>query len=105
MQVYREMGHMMWARDVGFALENARHEKMQPGWWKKWYWLLRHTIGYGYKPFRAVYWFGALILAGFMLFSGSYFRPDSSHGYVKCCYVNSRGEMGPDSAPLMFLVN
>jgi len=28
-----------------------------------------------------------------------------SHGYVKCCYVNSRGEAGPDSAPLMFLVN
>jgi len=31
--------------------------------------------------------------------------PVGAHGYVKCCYVNSRGEMGPDSAPLMFLVN
>jgi len=31
--------------------------------------------------------------------------PVGSHGYVKCCYVNSRGEMGPDSTPLMFMVN
>ena len=28
-----------------------------------------------------------------------------THGYVKCCYVNSRGEMGPDSDALEFLVN
>ena len=26
-------------------------------------------------------------------------------GYVKCCYVNSRGETGPDSTPLQFMVN
>lgn len=31
--------------------------------------------------------------------------PIGSHGYVKCCYVNSRGEMGPNSEPLLFLVN
>ena len=28
-----------------------------------------------------------------------------SLGYVKCCYVNSRGETGPDSTTLKFLVN
>ncbi len=28
-----------------------------------------------------------------------------SHGYVKCCYVNSRGEAGPDSDTLKFLIN
>jgi len=94
MQVYREMGHMMWARDVGFALENARHEKMQPGWWKSWYWLLRHTIGYGYKPFRAIYWFGALILAGFMLFSGSSFRPDSCRAGSEPFYCMAPSDAG-----------
>ena len=26
-------------------------------------------------------------------------------GYVKCRYVNSRGETGPDSTPLQFMVN
>ena len=26
-------------------------------------------------------------------------------GYVKCSYVNSRGEMGPESAPFEFIVN
>ena len=26
-------------------------------------------------------------------------------GYVKNCYVNSRGETGPDSTPLQFMVN
>ncbi len=31
--------------------------------------------------------------------------PVGSHGYVKCAYVNSRGEAGPDSEALMFLVN
>ena len=34
--------------------------------------------------------------------------PDTAvgtYGYVKCCYVNSRGETGPDSAPLQFMVN
>jgi len=94
MRVYRETGHMNWAREAGFALENARHEKMQPGWWKKWYWLLRHTIGYGYKPFRAIYWFGALILAGFVLFSGSSFRPDSCRAGSEPFYCMAPSDAG-----------
>jgi len=94
MKVYREMGHMMWARNVGFALENTRHEKMKPVWWRSWYWLLRHTIGYGYKPFMAAYWFGALILVGLMLFSGSSFRPDSCRAGSESFYCMAPSDAG-----------
>ena len=31
--------------------------------------------------------------------------PVGAKGYVKCCYVNSRGEMGPESPPFEFIVN
>jgi len=63
--VYRRMGHTNWARKVGFELEKQRHRKFKKskehkedkvsdrGWWNFWYGILRRTIGYGYKPFRA----------------------------------------------------
>lgn len=65
MAVYRRMGHTNWARKIGFELEKQRHRKFKKskereegkdkdrGWWNFWYGVLRRTIGYGYKPFRA----------------------------------------------------
>ena len=77
MQVYRATGHTNWARDVGFALEEKRHEVMESWWWRGWYRVLRGTIGYGYKPFRAItHWFIPLIVTGFVLFSGMIPCPD-----------------------------
>jgi len=67
MQVYRASGHTNWARDAGFALEDRRRKAMKSRWWKAWYWILRHTIGYGYKPFRVVTrWFLPAIVGGSM---------------------------------------
>jgi len=95
MKVYRETGHMNWAREAGFALENARHEKMKPGWWKKWYWLLRHTIGYGYNPFRSLtHWFLPLILAGLVLFSGMLPCPDSQRAGSWLCHCMAPSDAG-----------
>jgi len=95
MKVYRETGHMNWAREAGFALENARHEKMKPGWWKAWYWLLRHTIGYGYNPFRALtHWFLPLILAGLVLFSGMLPCPDSQRAGSWLCHCMAPSDAG-----------
>ncbi|MDD9800485.1 MAG: hypothetical protein OXU29_08505 [Gammaproteobacteria bacterium] len=31
--------------------------------------------------------------------------PAGAQGFIKCCYVNSRGEAGPDSEPVKFIVN
>jgi len=83
MKVYREMGHMNLARKAGFELERKRHKQLRLnrdhkrfvvlGWaWWMWYWVLRGTIGYGYKPFRAIArWFAPLIVAGLVLLSGT----------------------------------
>ena len=74
MKVYREMGHMNWARKVGFALEEKRRKHMkfiQEPWWKFWYWVLKATIGYGYKPFRSFSWFAGFIITGYLLFSST----------------------------------
>ena len=70
MQVYRATGHTNEAREVGFALEQKRQEKMERGWWKGWYEVLRLTIGYGYRPYRFLWWFFGIILGGGLLFSG-----------------------------------
>jgi len=95
MKVYRETGHMNWAREAGFALENARHEKMKPGWWKKWYWLLRHTIGYGYNPFRSLtHWFLPLILAGLVLFSGMLPCSNSQRAGSWLCHCMAPSDAG-----------
>lgn len=74
MKVYREMGHMNWARKVGFSLEEKRckHMKfMQEPWWKLWYLLLKITIGYGYKPFKSFYWFMGFIITGCLFFGST----------------------------------
>jgi len=70
MQVFRATGHTNWARDAGFALEKKRQQKMKSWWWKGWYWVLRLTIGYGYRPFRFFGWFLGIIFLGGILFSG-----------------------------------
>ncbi|MDD9799248.1 MAG: hypothetical protein OXU29_02105 [Gammaproteobacteria bacterium] len=69
MKVYREMGHMNWARRVGFELERKRHKVMGP-LRKVRHWFLRLTIGYGYKPFRTLWWFPFAIVVGLLIFSG-----------------------------------
>ncbi|MDD9810414.1 MAG: hypothetical protein OXU71_01675 [Gammaproteobacteria bacterium] len=82
MKVYREMGHMNLARKVGFEFEKKRHKQLRLnrdhkrfvvlGWaWWMWCWILRATIGYGYKPFRILWWFPIAIVGGWLLFSGA----------------------------------
>ena len=82
MQVYRATGHTNEARDVGFELEQKRREKMEWGWRKIWYSVLRFTIGYGYKPFRILWWFPLAIVGGFLLFSGALCPQKWTSAYV-----------------------
>jgi len=108
MQVYRATGHTNWARKVGFALEKKRHKQLRLnrdhkrfvvlGWaWWMWYWVLRGTIGYGYKPFRAITrWFIPLIVVGFVLFSGALPCPDSCRAGSESCHC-----MAPSDAEVL----
>ena len=108
MQVYRATGHTNWARKVGFVLEKKRHKQLRLnrdhkrfvvlGWaWWMWYWVLRGTIGYGYKPFRAITrWFIPLIVAGFVLFSGMLPCPDPYRAESGLCHC-----MAPSDAEVL----
>jgi len=75
MSVYRRMGHTNWARNVGFQLEKRRSKAfkgLQLLTWRPWYVILRWTIGYGYKPFRFLWWAAGLVATGFLLFSSGH---------------------------------
>jgi len=108
MKVYREMGHMNWARMVGFALEKKRHKQLGLnreykrfpllgcGWWL-WYWVLRGTIGYGYKPFGYLtFWFILLVVGGLALFSGILPCPDPYRAESAPCHC-----MAPSDAEVL----
>ena len=69
MTVYRRMGHPDWARRIGFELEKKRHKQSPKGLWRAWCSALKWTIGYGYKPFRSLWWAIGLPLVGTILFS------------------------------------
>jgi len=106
MKVYCEMGHMNLARKVGFELEKKRHKQLRLnrdhkrfvvlGWaWWFWYWVLRGTIGYGYKPFRAVTrWFTPLIVAGFLLFNGTLSCSDPCRAESDACHCMAPSDAG-----------
>ena len=97
MQVYRATGHTNWARDVGFELEKKRQEVMESWLWKGWYSVLRITIGYGYKPFRALAcWLIPLIAMGFILFSGILPCPDPCRTESAPCHC-----MAPSDAEVL----
>ena len=96
MQVYRAAGHTNWARDVGFELEKKRQQAMKSRCWKGWYWVLRLTIGYGYRPFRALCWFIPLIAGGLVLFSGILPCPDPYRAKSAPCHC-----MAPSDAEVL----
>ncbi|MDD9864315.1 MAG: hypothetical protein OXU54_07065 [Gammaproteobacteria bacterium] len=70
MNAYHYMGHTNWAREIGFKLEKARSKEFKRGGlWYFWYFILRGTIGYGYRPFRFLWCAIALLLLGWLVFS------------------------------------
>ena len=70
MNAYRYMGHTNWAREIGFELEKARSKEFKRGGlWYFWYFILRVTIGYGYRPFRFLGCAMALLVFGWLVFS------------------------------------
>lgn len=69
MMVYRRMGKPDWARKIGFELEKKKHEQLPEDLGRVGYSILKWTTGYGYKPFRLLWWAVSLPLFGAILFS------------------------------------
>jgi hypothetical protein len=65
--VYRRLGHDEHARSI--LLVKQRRQRAGTAWYARgWGWLQDVTIGYGYRPQRAVAWLLALLLAGSIAF-------------------------------------
>lgn len=68
MAYYRREGRDGDARRVGFERERRQRRQLHlPG--QAWNFLLRWTVGYGYKPVRALALLGVLVLVGTLAFS------------------------------------
>lgn len=69
-KVLREMGHDSDARELAFVREIARAKSRRAQiHLRAWSWLLQYTIGFGYKPHRALFWSLGLILFGWFVFA------------------------------------
>ncbi|MGK5552570.1 hypothetical protein ACSNOI_13240 [Actinomadura kijaniata] len=65
---YHATGHDDLARKVQLAKLRARRRRLHPVG-RTWSLLLDWTVGYGYRPWLAFAWFGALVAFGTMVFS------------------------------------
>ena len=73
MRVLRTSGHEKDAIRIAVAREDARRKYGGLGHWSRaWSWLLKVTIGYGYKPHRALVGALVFILLGWLLFGFGY---------------------------------
>jgi hypothetical protein len=68
MGVYRQEGRDADARRVAYERERRRRGQLG-SLGKTWNFFLQWTVGYGYRPLRALAWLGALVFAGSLVFS------------------------------------
>jgi len=72
-KVMRERGSDVGAVDVMMAKENARRDQGGLGWSERlWGRVLDVTIGYGYRPIRALWWIFSFVALGSILFELGY---------------------------------
>jgi hypothetical protein len=85
--VLRNSGDEDGAREVLIAKQDAR----RAGWNWCWYRLAGYVTGYGYRPWRAFWIAGAVVVLGCLVFDGGYrlrlFMPSRSRGYLPWPYV------------------
>jgi len=71
--VLRESGRDVGATKVLIAKEQARRQNPLAGTGERvWNRVLELTIGYGYRPLRALWWIGGFVLLGSILFAWGY---------------------------------
>jgi|SRR5579872_1282166 len=69
-KVLRDAGDDAGAREVLIAMEDARLSHGSLGVAQKAVrWILRLTVGYGYKPLRALWWIALFVFIGTLIFS------------------------------------
>ena len=74
--VYRRAGHDQAARTVAIAKQQARRAQATR-WWvrapsRAWSFVLRWTIGYGYRPALALPYLAGLFVTGWVVFGHAY---------------------------------
>jgi hypothetical protein len=68
---YRRTGQEQEARAVAIAKQRARRQVLsRPG--RLWSRLLGVTVGYGYQPWRALWWLAGFVTVGAVLFANAY---------------------------------
>lgn len=68
---YRRAGHEQEARQVAVAKQRARRQTL-PRPARLWSRLLEVTVGYGYQPWRALWWLAGFVAVGALLFAHAY---------------------------------
>jgi hypothetical protein len=69
-EVLRAMGHEREAKELAVCRELARAQSRSTKLHiKLWHFLLRITVGNGYKPSRALWWSLAFVMAGWLVFA------------------------------------
>ena len=91
-KVMRERGSDVGAVDVMMAKEDARRDQGGVGWGERiWSRVLDVTIGYGYRPMRALWWIFFFVALGSVLFGLGYreraITPTEPEAYD--CFVKS----------------
>ena len=72
-KVLRESGDARGARQVLFEMEHRRRSREDNRWYQRaWGWILKMTIGYGHKSWRALSCLLGLIVLGLVLFGFGY---------------------------------
>jgi sRNA-binding regulator protein Hfq len=86
--VLRQSGQESEAKDILIAKNEHKAQLSQLTWWEKiWYRRLGPMIGYGYRPQKALWRMGIIIILGWIIFGIGYRRglitPDSESHYVE----------------------
>lgn len=86
--VMKDYGNDKDAREVLYRMECMSEAHENPSAVDRvWNWALKYVVGYGYYPFRALWWFLGLVLVGFLFFTVGFYAgsmvPNDKDAYVK----------------------
>jgi hypothetical protein len=86
--VMKDYGNEKDAREVLYRMECLSEAQENPSAVDSvWNWALKYVVGYGYYPFRALWWFLGLVLVGFLLFRAGFYAgsivPTDKDAYVR----------------------
>jgi sRNA-binding regulator protein Hfq len=99
-KVLNKMGHSEDAKKILIEKEKKITKLSNFGWWRR-FWrgvVLRFTIGYGYRPWQALWFIGAFILIGFIVFGNGY-KAGVIVPAEKDAYISGQGGQLRDGYP------